>query len=116
MLPSCSSHPGVLGSIPKREEPGKNGPTLCQSTGFLRAAQLRAVVVLQKCCVHVLEHIKGRGDPGGWIMEVVAWQPNLLGRASKVPRKATNLAFVVYVVACLEIVLLGTPNHVVTAV
>jgi len=32
---SCTSYPGVLGSIPKREEPGKTGRKLCSSTGFL---------------------------------------------------------------------------------
>jgi hypothetical protein len=34
-----------------------------------------------RCQVH--ERIRGGGAPGGGIMEVVAWQPNLLGRASK---------------------------------
>jgi hypothetical protein len=52
-----------------------------------------------KCCVQVLERIKGGGAPGGGIMEVVAWQPKVLGRA-----------FVAYAAACLEIVLLGTPK------
>ena len=25
VVPSCTSHPGVLGLVPKREEPGKTG-------------------------------------------------------------------------------------------
>jgi hypothetical protein len=33
---SCTSHPGVLGSIPKREEPGKTGAPCVKSTGFLK--------------------------------------------------------------------------------
>jgi hypothetical protein len=34
---ACTSHPGVLGSIPKPNErnQGKQGATLCSSTGFL---------------------------------------------------------------------------------
>jgi hypothetical protein len=32
---ACTSHPGVLGSIPKREEPGKTGRHPVQSTGLL---------------------------------------------------------------------------------
>jgi hypothetical protein len=32
---SCTSHPGVLGSIPKREEPGKTGEPCVKSTWFL---------------------------------------------------------------------------------
>jgi hypothetical protein len=51
--------------------------------GQVRCRLLRAVKVLQKCCVQVLERIEGGGTPGGGIMEVVAWQPNLLSRASK---------------------------------
>ena len=41
-------------------------------------------------------------------VEVVAWQPNFLGRASKSAQEATNLEFVAHAVACLQIVLLGT--------
>ncbi len=32
---ACTSHPGVLGSIPNERHQGKPGATLCQSTGFL---------------------------------------------------------------------------------
>jgi len=60
--------------------------------------------------VQVLERTKGGDAPGGGILEVVAWQPNFLGGRAKVPRKATNLVFVAYAAACLEIVLLGTPK------
>ena len=42
---------------------------------------LRAVVVLQKCCVQVLERTEGGGAPGGGILEVVAWEPNFLSRS-----------------------------------
>jgi hypothetical protein len=65
-------------------------------------------LVLQKSFVQVLERAKGRDAPGGGILDVVARQPYLLSRAVEVPRKATNRALVVYAVACLEIVLLGT--------
>ena len=41
------------------------------------------VVVLQKCCVQVLERTQGGDDPGGGILEVVAWQPNFLVRANE---------------------------------
>ena len=34
--PSCTSHPGVLGSIPIREEPGKTGAPCVKVPGFLR--------------------------------------------------------------------------------
>ena len=33
---SCTSHPGVLGSIPKREEPGKTGATCVKVPGSSR--------------------------------------------------------------------------------
>jgi hypothetical protein len=37
----CASHPGVLGSIPKLEEPGReNRRTLCHRTGFLMHPKL----------------------------------------------------------------------------
>ncbi len=37
---SCTSHPGVLGSIPKREEPGKTETHPVLSTGFLTGPSL----------------------------------------------------------------------------
>ena len=61
---------------------GSQGPRPPRRCGQVRCRLLRAVVVLQKCCVQVLERTEGGGAPGGGIMEVVAWQPNLLGRAS----------------------------------
>jgi hypothetical protein len=33
---SCTSHPGVLGSIPKREEPGKTGAPCVKVPGSSR--------------------------------------------------------------------------------
>jgi hypothetical protein len=33
---SCTSHPGVLGSIPKREEPGKTGAPCVEVPGSSR--------------------------------------------------------------------------------
>ena len=38
---SCTSHPGVLGSIPKREEPGKRGAFCVKVPGFLWAPPTR---------------------------------------------------------------------------
>jgi hypothetical protein len=40
---SCTSHPGVLGPIPKREEPGKTGRHPVLSTGFLTGPSHRQV-------------------------------------------------------------------------
>ncbi len=34
-------------------------------------------------CSVLLERTKGGDAPSGWILEVVAWQPNFLGRASE---------------------------------
>ena len=44
---------------------------------------LRAVVVLQKSFVQVLERAKGRDAPSGGILDVVARQPYLLSRAGE---------------------------------
>ena len=37
---SCTSHPGVLGSIPKREEPGKTGAPCVKVPGSSRVPSL----------------------------------------------------------------------------
>jgi hypothetical protein len=66
-----------------------------------------SIIVLQKSFVQVLERAKGRGDPSGGILDVVARQPYLRAGRAKVLRKATNRSLVVYDEACLEIVLLG---------
>jgi hypothetical protein len=39
---SCTSHPGVLGSIPKREEPGKTGAPCVKVPGSSRVPPLSA--------------------------------------------------------------------------
>jgi hypothetical protein len=41
---SCTSHPGVLGSIPKREEPGKTGAPCIKVPGSSRVPPLRSLV------------------------------------------------------------------------
>ena len=44
---------------------------------------ISAVVVLYEVLVHLLELAERWGNPGGWILEVVARQPDLLSRAGK---------------------------------
>ena len=56
---------------------------------------LGAVVLPQEVPMPALERAEGGGIPWGGVLEVVAWQPDLLSRGAKVPRKATNLALVV---------------------
>ncbi len=41
---SCTSHPGVLGSIPKREEPGKTGAPCVKVPGSSRVPPPRSLV------------------------------------------------------------------------
>ena len=42
-----------------------------------------AVVLLQEVPVQALERAEGGGIPGGGVLDVVAWQPDLLSRACK---------------------------------
>jgi hypothetical protein len=56
---------------------------------------LGAVVLLQEGPMQALERAEGGSIPCVGVLDVVAWQPDLLSRAAKVPRKATNLALVV---------------------
>jgi hypothetical protein len=44
---SCTSHPGVLGSVPKREEPGKTGAP-CVSTRYLTGPNANSFVLSDK--------------------------------------------------------------------
>jgi hypothetical protein len=44
---------------------------------------LGAVVLLQEVPVQELERAEGGGIPGGGVLDVVAWQPDLLSRACK---------------------------------
>ena len=48
---SCTSHPGVLGSIPKREEPGKTGAPCVKVPGSSRVPLLppRAQLCIKYC-------------------------------------------------------------------
>jgi hypothetical protein len=44
---------------------------------------LGAVVLLQEVPVQALERAEGGGIPGGGVLDVVAWQPDLLSGAGK---------------------------------
>ena len=46
VVESCTSHPGVLGSIPKREEPGKTGAPCVKVPGSSRVPGLKSKVGL----------------------------------------------------------------------
>jgi hypothetical protein len=46
---ACTSHPGVLGSIPKREEPGKTGAPCIKVPGSSRVPPPRAQLCIRYC-------------------------------------------------------------------
>ena len=72
MVGSCTSHPGVLGSIPKREEPGKTGAPCVKVPGSSRVPPIPLQPREQVCnryCSNKHPH-KGaqtrRSEPWDW--------------------------------------------------
>ncbi len=62
--------------------------------------------------MHKLKLTQRGGIPGGWILEIVALQSDLLSRAGKGAEEGNNpvVGRVSYDTACLVMTLLGTPN------
>jgi hypothetical protein len=63
---ACTSHPGVLGSFPKREEPGKTGAPCVKVPGSSRVPQIPRWAGGWACTSHpgVLGSIPKREEPG----------------------------------------------------
>ena len=65
---SCTSHPGVLGSIPKREEPGKTGAPCVKVTGSSRVPAPPWVGSRSSDGWDQIPY-----GPGGWVLHQSPW-------------------------------------------
>ena len=65
---SCTSHPGVLGSIPKREEPGKTGAPCVKVPG---SSRVPAPPWVGSRSPDGWDQIPYR--PGGWVLHQPPW-------------------------------------------
>ena len=68
VIGSCTSHPGVLGSIPKREEPGKTGAPCVKVPG---SSRVPAPPWVGSRSPDGWDQIPYR--PGGWVLHQPPW-------------------------------------------
>jgi hypothetical protein len=74
MVGSCTSHPGVLGSIPKREEPGKTGAPCVKVPGSSRVPAPPWVGSRFPDGWDQIPYL-----PGGWVLHQPPWSFGSLG-------------------------------------
>ena len=60
---SCTSHPGVFGSIPKREEPGKTGAPCVKVPGSSRVPVCKRLLPLRAPLAPILRQVRRTAQP-----------------------------------------------------